>query len=327
MVRRLAFALALAACGSHGGGVGDDAPAKASDAPPLVDAPPLTGPCGTRSGMRGKTARTVTAAGLDRTYTVYLPPSVDPATPIPFVAVFHGYTMSGSEMFDITQYSELADSEHIAVVFPDGQGGPDSLGAPWNVGANVCPDSLGAPPDATGDDFAFLDAMKADVWQDQCLDTDHEFVTGFSMGGYFSHHTGCMRDDIRSVAPHSGGTHDLSACPTGHKPIIIFHGTADPVVPEGCDDPAGNTPAGYTASATMWAQKNGCGTTTTTMPVAMGSCAYYDGCPADGQVALCTLTGMGHCWAGGPASAGIYACPGYASATQLEWTFWKTYAW
>src|ERR1700690_1640992 len=123
MARRIAFALTLAACGSHGSGVGDDAPANGSDAPQLGDAPPLTGPCGMRTGMRGKTARKVTAAGLDRTYTVYLPPSVDPATPIPFVAVFHGYTMSGSEMFDITQYSELADSEHIAVVFPDGQGG------------------------------------------------------------------------------------------------------------------------------------------------------------------------------------------------------------
>jgi polyhydroxybutyrate depolymerase len=192
----------------------------------------------------------------------------------------------------------------------------------------VCPSIAGPPPDATGDDFAFLDAMEADVENDQCLDTAHIFLTGFSMGGYFAHQVGCMRPDIRGVGPHSGGTHDLSTCTSTHKPIIIFHGDSDPVIPDGCDDPnATNTPAGFTASATAWAAKNGCGTTVTTMDVTNGSCAYYQGCPADGQVALCIMKGMGHCWAGGAADGGIFSCPTYASATQLEWQFWKTYAW
>ena len=42
-------------------------------------------------------------------------------------------------MFDITGYPALADAEHIAVAFPDGQGGPNTFNAPWNVGTNVCP--------------------------------------------------------------------------------------------------------------------------------------------------------------------------------------------
>src|SRR5262245_64945192 len=119
------------------------------------------------------------------------------------------------------------------------------------------------------------------VAQDQCIDTDHIYVTGFSMGGYFTHQVGCMRSDVRAVAPHSGGTHDLASCTTGHKPIIMFHGTSDPVIPDGCDDPMGQTPAGHTASATMWAAHNGCGTTTTSHAVTNGTCYYYDGCPAD----------------------------------------------
>jgi poly(3-hydroxybutyrate) depolymerase len=53
----------------------------------------------------------------------------------------------------------------------------------------------------------------------------------------------------------------------------------------------------------------------------------YDGCPADGQVELCTFTGMGHCYAGGAASAGQFSCPTYASATDLQWSFFKKYAW
>jgi poly(3-hydroxybutyrate) depolymerase len=57
-----------------------------------------------------------------------------------------------------------------------------------------------------------------------------------------------------------------------------------------------------------------------------GSCAYYDDCPTDGQVALCTFNSMGHCWAGGNGSS-IYACPAFEDATALEWAFFKQYAW
>jgi polyhydroxybutyrate depolymerase len=230
-------------------------------------------------------------------------------------------------MVDATAYQALADTEHIALAFPDGQAGPGSTGAPWNVGAGVCPSVLGAPPNAAGDDFPFLDAVKADVAADQCIDADHVFVTGFSMGGYFSHHAGCMREDIRAVAPHSGGTHALGSCASARKPIIMFHGSADPVIPAGCDDPAAIPPAGVTPAATAWAQHNGCATTTTTINVTGGTCKVYDGCPAGGQVELCTFPGMGHCWAGGPASAGVYTCPTYANATAIEWQFFRQHAW
>jgi polyhydroxybutyrate depolymerase len=321
----LALAL-LGAC--HAPHPGAGAGADSSLSPPHGDAAVTSvdaGPCGLRTGMRGMTSRTLSVAGLTRTYIVYLPEG-DPQTPMPLVFVHHGYTMSGSDMYQVTGYPALADSDHIALAFPDGQAGPNSLGAPWNVGSNVCPSLDGSTPDATGDDFAFLDAMKADIAQDQCLDTAHEFLTGFSMGGYFAHHVGCMRDDIRAVAPHSGGTHTFETCTTGHKPVIIFHGLADPLIPDGCDDPGGSTPSGFTASATQWAVKNACGSTTHTISVDNGSCQVWDGCPADGQVELCTFNLMGHCWAGGQGLS-LYACNDYASATQLEWQFFQQYAW
>jgi polyhydroxybutyrate depolymerase len=277
--------------------------------------------------MRGKTSRTVMAGGLHRTYIVYLPQDVDPKTPIPLVIVAHGYTMSGQNMYDITDYPALADQEHIAVAFPDGQSGPNSIGAPCNVGCGFCNTSAGAPPVAPGDDNAFIDAMKADIADDQCLDAPHEFFTGFSMGGYLSHQVACTRDDFRGIAPHSGGTHDLSTCTSQKHPIIIFHGDSDAVVPPGCDDPTATGVLGTdTASALAWARRNGCAETVTTRTVDNGECDDYDGCPTGAQVSFCRFNDMGHCWAGGP-SGNIYSCNGYASATQLEWAFWKQYAW
>jgi polyhydroxybutyrate depolymerase len=310
-----------------GEGVRDGAPGVIAEPPP-GDASQAQ--CGTRSGQRGKTSRMISVNGTNRTYIAYLPPSADPKRPLPFVMVFHGFTMSGAEMYGITQYSALADSEGIAVVFPDGQPAD-----PWNVSDNgqaIC--GAGAAvnnPNAV--DFAFIDAFKADVEQDQCLDAAHVFATGFSMGGYFSHHVGCDRADVRAVAPHSGGTiGDLSGCKTGHVPVIIFHGVADALIVDGCDDPNGLAQPGFPPSATLWGRKNGCATTFQTTPNTgamggTGQCYLYDGCPADGQVELCTFNGLGHAWAGGSNAASTYADPRYASATQLEWAFWKKYAW
>jgi polyhydroxybutyrate depolymerase len=319
MSRRWFTLLLVAACSSPDSGT-------LPDADLTRDAAPDAATCGVRSGQRGKTSRALRAAGIDRTYIVYLPPSLDPRTPMPLVFVHHGYTMSAQAMFDITGFVALADAEGIAVAFPDGQAGPSSWGAPWNVGTDVCPTSGGTPPNASGDDFAMVDAIRDDIELDQCIDREHVFVTGFSMGGYFSHHAGCMRDDIRAIAPHSGGTHPFDTCTAQNRPVIIFHGKSDAIVPNGCNDPTVTPPPGVTPAATAWAAKNGCATTRTTVDVDGGSCAYYDGCPVDGQVAICTFPGMGHCWAGG-AIGSIYACPQYASATALEWAFFKQYAW
>jgi polyhydroxybutyrate depolymerase len=322
------------ACNHAAPGTTSDAPAGSSSS--SIDAPAMTMPndgnpsmgsssCGTRSDRRGSTSRSVMVAGVDRTYEVYLPSGVDPSTPIPLVYVFHGYTMSGSSMISLTGYNAIADSDHVAVVYPDGEGGPNSLLSPWNVGSDVCPAVGGLSPAlAYGDDMDFIDAMRADVATDQCIDADHVFATGFSMGGYMAHHVGCERTDFRAVAPHSGGTHALDACPSTTKPIIIFHGTSDETIPDACDDPTAAQISGFPASATQWAAHNGCATTYTTQAVENGTCMIYDNCPTGGQVEVCTFTSMLHCWAGG---TGTFGCPSYASATQLEWAFFKQYAW
>ncbi|MBA3398019.1 MAG: hypothetical protein H0T89_35670 [Deltaproteobacteria bacterium] len=317
----------LVVVGSGGsGGCGSDPAAVTGDAA-IGDAPADAGSCGARGGPRGLSRREVMIDGLRRTYLVYLPASASTATGLPLVFVHHGYTMSGQLMHDITGYAALADTEQIALAFPDGQGGPNANKAPWNVGSDLCPSYFGAPPTAMGDDFALLDAIEADISADQCLDRDHVFVTGFSMGGYFAHHAGCMRDDIAGIAPHSGGTHSLDACATAKKPVIIFHGLTDALIPAGCNDPDSTPVQNVVPAATAWAQRNGCSLTATRVDVMGGTCMVYDGCPEGGQVELCTFTNMGHCWAGGASGAGIYACPSYADATRLEWQFFKQYAW
>jgi len=292
------------------------------------------GSCGTRSGMRGKTSRTLVVGSLQRTFIAYLPQGLSPSVPVPFVYVFHGANQSGQGLYDMTEYAKLADQEGIAVVFPDGQGTNSATGqgslTPWNVSDGQASCGLGAlvsNPNAV--DFAFVDAMRDDVEKDQCLDGHHIYATGFSMGGYFSHHIACDRPDFRGAAPHSGGTYaDLGGCKATRMPIIIFHGQADILIAPGCDDPTAAPQAGFPASATLWAKKNGCKDSYTAIPETMGQCFLYDGCPADGQVEMCSFPSLGHAWAGAPVCANcIGSGAGFQSATQLQWSFFKKYAW
>ncbi|HTB76120.1 MAG TPA: hypothetical protein VK762_22880, partial [Polyangiaceae bacterium] len=173
--------------GVSSGTAGSSAGANASDASSGDDGGAAApGNCGMRTGMRGKTTRTLMVGSASRSYIAYLPQSASPTKALPFVYVFHGASQDGSYLYDMTQYSMLADSEGIAVVFPDGQGVSSATDTtsltPWNVsdnGAAVC-GAGSLVSNANAVDFAFMDAIKADVTQDQCLDAAHTFATGFS---------------------------------------------------------------------------------------------------------------------------------------------------
>ena len=278
------------------------------------------GACGNKPGLhRGMTNQTVLAGGFLRSFVYYAPADLDPNEPAPLVIVPHGFTMSGEAMVDITGYDKIADREGFVVAYPDGGAGV----GPWNVGDGIC--GLGAFVLGVNDDQAFIDEIIAFVAADRCLDADHVFVTGFSMGGYFSNETACLRSDIAAVGPHSGGTHDLSACPGDKKPIIIFHVRGDSLIGYECGAEA----------AERWVRQNGCSALLPEVrPVQGGACEYYRGCPPDAQVAFCSfdipLDGggtllAGHGWSGGAPNP--FSVTGTTSASELGWEFFKEFAW
>lgn len=273
---------------------------------------PETRPCSGKPGaLRGKSNQMLTAGGLARTFVHYAPSSLSANEPAPVVIVAHGWLQSGQAMYDLAQYQKVADREGFVLMYPDGE--PAAVG-PWNIGDGACPSALLVLPTATGDDQAFLDAMVDFAEADQCVDRRHVFVTGFSMGGYFTNETGCLRSSIAAIAAHSGGSHDLTACPVSHKPVMLLHGTNDGLIPVACG----------TEARARWVEHNGCSTEVENVAVKGGHCEYSKGCPADGQVALCLFDGMDHGWAGGQGANGF---PEYESASELGWAFFKKYGW
>jgi poly(3-hydroxybutyrate) depolymerase len=266
--------------------------------------------------------QTVMVDGARRTFVYYAPEKLDANTAVPLVIVPHGYTQSGDTMFTISKYPAIADREGFVAMFPDGAPG---AGGPWTVGSGLCGNGAFVSGPGGDGDQKFVDAMLEFAADDQCIDHDHMFMTGWSMGGYFSNEVGCQRDDIRAIGPHSGGTHDLSACKTQHKPVILFHFDPDGLINYSCGVQARDN----------WVKRNGCNADAPEVKtVKGGSCEYYTGCPADGQVAFCTFdipanhTGdylAGHAWSGGTVQA--FSIAETESAAELGWSFFKTYAW
>ncbi len=254
--------------------------------------------CTGKPGAPGLNARSI--AG--RNVLVHIPQSVDPNTGVPLLLVHHGYFMDGEAMRALTGFQAIADREGFAVAFPDG------ADTTWNVGAGAC--GAGALGSGTADDIAFVNMMIASIEADQCLSREHVFMTGFSMGGYFSNHAGCqMSGVIRGIAPHSGGAY-ADACPAGPIPVMIWHGTADTTVEPSCGPNARD----------VWVARNGCQPTFDTVQVANGTCEWHQGCPPGAQVVLCMMSDMPHQWSGG---TGLIGAPGYENASEMMWTFFK----
>lgn len=192
--------------------------------------------------QRGKLMASVMAGGQRRTFIHYASEKLDADTPVPQIIVPHGCTQSREEMFRITKYPQLADREGFVALSPEGA--QNSTG-PWDVGSGVCGNGVFVP--GRGDDQAFVDAMIEYAAADQCIDREHIFMSGWSMGGYLSHHSGCLRDDIRAIGLHSAGTHDLGRCQGKPKPVIM-HFNPDGLIDYSCGVRARDG----------WLKRNGC---------------------------------------------------------------------
>jgi len=260
--------------------------------------------CTGKPGAPGLVPRMISVGGVQRSYLRYVPPNLDPNQPARVVFVHHGYTMSGEIMRTLTQYQALADADGFVVGFPDG------VGSTWNAGMGVC--GAGAFVSGNADDFGFVAAMIDDIEASQCVDRAHVFVTGFSMGGYFSNRIGCKRPDlVAAVAPHSGGG-PPAGCVPGVKPVMLIHGTGDTLITYSCGVQARD----------FWVMHNGCSTAVDNVQVLGGTCEYNQNCPPGGQVVLCHMEGMPHGWAGHTGQYG--GGTQYEDATALTWNFFKS---
>jgi polyhydroxybutyrate depolymerase len=283
---------ALCACGGGGGG---------SEA---VSLPIATTPADSLpQGKPGDFTKTVSVAGVTRTFLLHVPTSYKNTESIPAVLLFHGGQGSAATIGAITSstgggFSAFADQKNFIAIYPD------SVNGTWDDGR--------ATITARTNDVAFTAALLDAVALEYNVDNKRVFATGISNGGMMVLRLACeLSGRISAVAAVAANMpSDLQAAcnPTQPLPVAMFSGDADPLMPY-----AGGTVSGVfggsvmsaTATAAFWANKNSVTlSSTTTLP----NTDVSDGTTTDqlsytnaghGEVAFYRINGGGHTWPGG----------------------------
>ncbi len=232
------------------------------------------------------------SAGEKRTYLLYVPKSCDPSRPAPLVITIHGFVQWPANQMHISRWNDLADEYGFIVVYPGGTRFPKR----WRTGALP-----GRQQDPSAD-IQFLTDLIDKLERDFNIDSSRIYVNGLSNGGGMSFVLACaLSDRIAAVGIVAGALPaSWESCRPGRPvPVMIFHGTDDPIVPYagGHFRRVGALPPIPEWAAAL-ARRYGCSQSPRTIP-AIGAVSgiEYTGCKAD--VIFYTIQGGGHTWPGG----------------------------
>ena len=171
-----------------------------------------------------------------RSYLIHIPKGYNPEKAMPLVVVIHGAFDTATGIEKISGFSELADRENFAVLYPEGIGILGFL-QHWNAG-HCC----GKAADDNWDDVGFIAAAIQDASERIKIDPDRIYMVGFSNGGMLTHRFAAERGDLLAaaapMAASIGGKPSTDA-PEWHIPkpkapmaLIAFHGQDDDDVPD-----------------------------------------------------------------------------------------------
>ena len=234
-----------------------------------------------------------------RTYWTYIPSGIQTNAAVPLLFVLHGSAGSGEDMIAITQhgFERIADKEKFVVVYPD------ALERRWNE------------QDGTADDVGFLLAIADKLAAESLIDKKRIFIVGISNGGMMAQRMVCEHANrIAGIATVAGTLPEKLAkvCkPEQPVPVLLIHGTADPIVPWNGGPVAGFEEFGIVLSVretvAVWMANNHCrGAAVTTTPADLDPqdgtrirTERFTDCAAGAGLSLLIVEGGGHTWPGG----------------------------
>lgn len=180
----------------------------------------------TQGTVVGGTADRVlsTSDGRIRTYHLYVPSTL-PAGPVPLLIALHGGTGSGTQFQNQSGFDELAESNGLLVVYPDGVGigADESFLRTWN-GGYCC----GAAARRQVNDVAFIDALIDEIAAEYDVDPNRVFAAGHSNGGIMAYRLACELSDRIAAIGLQAGSLGIDECnPEQPVSVLHLHGTAD----------------------------------------------------------------------------------------------------
>jgi predicted esterase len=143
---------------------------------------------------------------------LFVPSTYDPKRAAPFFLALHGATGSGESML---RGSRDAAEAHGVVVLS-----PSSRDYTW--------DAIRGP---YGDDFARIDRLMNDVFDQCAIDPSRVAVGGFSDGASYAVSVGLQNGDVFThIVGHSAGF-IIPGTPHGKPKVFLSHGRQDRILP------------------------------------------------------------------------------------------------
>lgn len=287
---------------------------KTDDAAVMADGAPSPSPgCARTPAPRSGTV-SLRYDGMDRSYDIVVPRTRSDE-PKPLVLVYHGYASSPQQLAGIWSGGALVDA--FVAVFPQGSNLGGSTPAYFNI------ETVDEP--SLADDVGFTEALLDRLEADLCVDRTRIYAMGHSNGGMFVLTLACRLSDRIAAVASVAGVHFLPDCAARPMPIIVTHGTSDPLVPFDetdvgvplaatglCEEAAGcsahirmldkGRERPVTSWVESWAQHNGCSLDTPEVTTIgnMVERTEYTECDSGGDVVLQAVEGGGHEWPTSP---------------------------
>lgn len=263
----------------------------------------------------------VLTSGRQRSYLLYVPQSYQRDRPAPLVICIHGFGEWPAHVMEVSHWNRLADEFGFLVVYPTGSCFPlhwASNARRFEAGKSQW-------------DVQFISDLIDHLRRDYNIDAKRVYANGLSNGGGMSFLLACrLSDRIAAIRGVSGAYlmpwSDYK--PQRPVPAILFHGTADKIVPyHGGPSRMFRVPF---PDMPEWVQTlanlNGCELTPKPLStVGAVTGVRYTGRAANSEVVFYTVAGDGHSWPGGMVMPAFIA--GHTThdvdATRLMWDFFQ----
>ncbi len=259
-----------------------------------------------------------------REFLIHLPPSYNPAEPTPLVLNLHGGSGSSLQQMSMTGMNANADQNGYIAVYPEG------LINFWNVEM----DTNSKANDLNVDDVGFINALLDYLDANYKINDEQIFVSGLSNGSQMAVRIAeDLNDRIAAVAVVASAlTKPEDYQPVNGLPIMVIHGTADPLLPYA----GGIIEGGFTimpAETTVqhYVDINGAQTTPTSYVPYEGyvpnneiELSLYEGGTNGEDVVFIKVNGGGHTWPGSSEPGGMSGPVSQAiDANAAMWEFFK----
>jgi len=282
---------------------------------------------------------TITVAGTEHKYRLYVPASLTPGTPVPLVMDLHGLNEPHQAQAAVSGWETKSETDHFIVVTPRG----GTVIPTWN--STVADDNP---------DTVYLRQLIEKTEAEVCIDTTRAYVGGISNGGLESSIVGCkLADKVAAVGLVSGIVVPEPCKSVRPMPAIIFWGKLDCVLPfygglgvcliggeKGVPKTAPSAPVNDSAvppveeAVAAWAKRNGCDEKPTVTKVGEHSeKRSFAGCKDSSAIDFYVIANGGHTWPGSKAAAAREKDPNdpqgittmEVDATALMWQFFQRF--